>query len=64
MAPLSDYVDPYEGPVNWMRDGVPVIDGRDPATIEHLCIKDLLIHDGSVEECCEAQWREERDALG
>lgn len=40
------------------------IDGRDPAGIEHLCIKDLQIHDGPVEECCETEWREERAALG
>lgn len=46
---------------NWQP---PVIDGRDPAGIEHLCIKDLQIHDGPVEECCETEWREERAALG
>jgi hypothetical protein len=39
------------------------IDGRDPATIEHLCIIDLTIHDGPVEECCVAEWRAERAAL-
>jgi hypothetical protein len=47
-----------------LRDGVPLIDGREPRAIEHLCIHDLLIHDGPVEDCCEAEWREERAALG
>ena len=46
-----------------VRNGEPVIDGSDPTGIEHLCIKDLQIHDGPVEECCENEWREERAAL-
>jgi hypothetical protein len=33
-------------------------DGRDPGTIEHLCI-DLTIKDGPVSECCESEWRAE-----
>jgi hypothetical protein len=49
---------------DWHGDGVPVIDGRDPKMIEHLCINDLQIHDGPVEECCLDRWREERAALG
>lgn len=44
-------------------DCIPVIDGRDPTGIEHLCIKDLQIHDGPVEDCCVSEWREERAAL-
>jgi hypothetical protein len=32
-------------------------DGRDPATIEHLCERDLQFHPGTVEDCCAAEWR-------
>lgn len=32
--------------------------------IEHLCIKDNMIHDGPVEDCCLNEWREERASLG
>ena len=40
------------------------IDGRDPAAIEHLCIKDLTVQDGPVEDCCIEQWRDQGAATG
>lgn len=43
---------------NWPPPGgEPIIDGRDPAAIEHLCCKDLQIHDGPVDTCCADLWR-------
>jgi hypothetical protein len=47
-----------------LADECRCIDGRNPRAIEHLCIKDHLIHDGPVEDCCLMEWREERAALG
>lgn len=45
------------------RDGVPYIDGRNPVMLEHLCIHDLRVHPGPVEDCCLNEWREERAGL-
>jgi hypothetical protein len=36
-----------------------VIDGREPKAIEHLCARDLNVHDGPVEDCCADLWRDE-----
>lgn len=35
------------------------IDGRNPDEYTHLCIVDLNVHDGPVEECCVERWRDE-----
>lgn len=36
-----------------------VIDGTEPRMREHLCIKDLQVHDGPVEDCCINEWRDQ-----
>lgn len=35
------------------------IDGTLPSMREHLCIRDLTVKDGPVEDCCVAEWMDE-----
>lgn len=36
-----------------------VADGTEPRMMEHLCIKDLTIQPGPVEDCCINEWRDQ-----
>lgn len=56
------YADDYlSGDPNRLQQHLPDwLDGREPKAIEHLCAKDLQVHDGPVEDCCVNEWRDHR----
>lgn len=49
--PLSDYVDPYEGPVDWELDPRPCVFAT--GQNQNVCVAEGCFN----EECCEPGWK-------